>query len=148
MTTSQFIGHDILTGTFGKGKIQETGRRLRELQIFPKHEELTHQHAAALLFGLTFDNPAELVGAIQIKAKDFNEVVNSLALLLNSPEMLTDVESVEFYSVGMKVKYTSHSFWAGTTPKSEIYQTTFVKGDWLRLFVQAQKTDKFINDSY
>ena len=148
MTTSQFIGHDILTGTFGKGKVQETGRRLRELQIFPKHEELTNNHAAALLFGLTFDNPSSLVGNIQLRAKDFNEVVQSLALLLGSPEMLTDVESIEFYQTGMKVKFSSHSHFAGTSPKSEIYQTTFVKGDWLRLFSLATKTDKFINDSY
>lgn len=148
MTTSQFIGHDILTGTFGKGKVQEISRRLRELQIYPKHEELTNNHAAALLFGLTFDNPAELVGAIQLKSAQFTETVNSLSLLLDSADLLADVESVEFYTVGMKVKFKSHSHFAGTSPKSEIYQTVFVKGDWLRLFKLAMTTDKFINDSY
>ena len=147
MTTSNFSSHDIFN-CFGKGKVQEFSRRLRELQIYPKHEELTNQHAAALLFGLTFDTPAELVGAIQIKAKDFNEVVQSLALLLGSPEMLTDVENIEFYQTGFTSRFENHSHFTGTRSKSEIITKTEISGDWLRLFGRAMQDDHFVGNSF
>jgi hypothetical protein len=147
-TTSEFLRHPINEGSFGRSKCQQTGSRLRELGLYPAREELTTQTAAALLFALTFVSLSELVNAITNHRKDFDETVSSLAAILNAPEMLETLQSIEFYQTGLTASFDNHSHFSGSTSKSNITTKTEIHGDWLRLFAQAKVEDRFINESY
>lgn len=147
-TTSEFLRHSINEGSFGRSKCQQAGTRLRELGLYPAREELTSKTAAALLFALTIGSQSELVNAISTRRKDFDETNESLGRLLNAPEMLEKLQSIEFYQTGMTARFDDHTHFAGTTSKSEIVTKTEISGDWVRLFARAMQDDHFVGNSF